>query len=231
MTTCALRKWSPSALSSVMPTAKGTPRRCAWAATNWNSSLSANSTTSITFSGHTTKSTLPGSISPVAPRCRAKTWAADVLIARVPCGPPPCTIATRVSPVAVPSASARGASTSQISSAAVRPATPCHWPLLVTPRLRANAGTTGDGPDNANPIWNTNHVSRIEPPTALTVANGPAACPIGKLARGTPPKGKQNLKASARVCAAGRPMTRQGPRGAIHAAVAWTPANMAAASK
>lgn len=71
----------------------------------------------------------------------------------------------------------------------------------------------------------------MTPPARTISANGPAACPMATLASGTPPNGKQNRNASASVCAAGRPITRHGPRGATHAATAWNPANIDAATK
>ncbi len=232
-TTWALMKWSPSGVSSVMPTANGAPMRFASAATSPSSRLPSNWRTSMTFSGHTTRSTEPGSIAAVAARWRCSTSSAEVSVAWVPCGPPPCTAATRsVSHVWWPlSLSAIIGKASHTTIATAKAITPCHSPRAVMPRLRASWGTTGDGPASANPTWNTNQVSSSAPPTLTIGANGPAAWPIARLASGTPPKGKQNLKASASVCAAGRPTTRHGPRGATQAATAWKPANIEAATR
>ena len=98
-----------------------------------------------------------------------------------------------------------------------------------SPRPRANAGApcgsrraTGRtrranawaGPATAKPIWNTNHVSRITPPTRTTPTRGPPTCDIPIVASGIPPNGNENRTASARAWAAGRPITRQAPIGA-----------------
>ena len=99
--TCALVKWSPA--SSVMPTAKGAPSRAASAATSASSGLVGEArSTSMTFSGQTTRSTGLGDRR-VAARWRSNTSRGSVSMARVPCGPPPCTKATvSESPVSWP---------------------------------------------------------------------------------------------------------------------------------
>ena len=54
-----------------------------------------------------------------------------------------------------------------------------------------------------------------------TPRNGPPTWDIPSDASGTPPNGNEKRNASASVCAAGRPITRHGPFGAISAATAW----------
>ena len=61
------------------------------------------------------------------------------------------------------------------------------------------------------PIWNTIHVSSTTPPTRATPSSGPPACEMPSVASGTPPNGKPRRIASTSVCAAGRPITRHRP--------------------
>jgi hypothetical protein len=142
-----------------MPTANGAPIRFASAAISWCSTLPSKVSTSITFSGHTTRSVLPGSMLDVAARWRSTTSRGSVWMARVPCGPPPCTIVTRiVRPASAPSGAT--AASTITTTAARNAAPPCRCGLA--PRRRTIAGTYGDGPASAKPIWNTNQVSRID---------------------------------------------------------------------
>ena len=107
ITTWALvkRRRPSTSTSSVSPTEIGTPSRAASAAICWAISDDSNVTTSIVFSGHSTRSRSgSGSIVAVASRCRSVTRIDGTSSAEVPCSPPPCTAATRnVSPVACPS--------------------------------------------------------------------------------------------------------------------------------
>ena len=107
---------------------------------------------------------------------------------------------------------------------------PCGAPDAPRWLRRANAGTAGDGPASANPIWSVTHVSNTAPPTRTMPTSGPALWLMARLASGTPPNGKQNRNASATVCAAGRPITRHTPVGAIIAASPWKAAKIAAAA-
>ena len=60
--------------------------------------------------------------------------------------------------------------------------------------------------------------------------SGPPAWLIPMLASGTPPNGQENRSASTRVCAAGRPITRQRPFGATSAASPWNVAKISVAT-
>ena len=88
-------------------------------------------------------------------------------------------------------------------------------------KRRANAGTPGAGPASAKPSWKISHVMRMTPPMRATPRNGPPTCEMPSEARGTPPNGNEKRSTSARVWAAGRPITRHGPSGAMTAATAW----------
>ena len=88
-------------------------------------------------------------------------------------------------------------------------------------KRRANDGIAGAGPASAKPSWKISQVMRMTPPMRATPRNGPPTCEMPSEASGTPPKGNEKRSASARVWAAGRPITRHGPSGAIRAATAW----------
>ena len=199
------------------PTAIGASSRSASTAIAANTSESAKVITSIVFSGHSTRSRSASSgIERVASRWRSVTSDDGTSNALVPCSPPPCTAAMlSVSPVGCPVGATNESTTT--TTTAAKPMTPCGDPEACGRIRRANAGT----PTSANPSCMMTQVMRMTPPIRATPRNGPPTWEIPIDASGTPPNGNENRSASASVWAAGRPITRHGPFGAISAATAW----------
>ena len=129
----------------------------------------------MTFSGQTTRSTEPGWMVRVASRWRSTTTRESESSARVPCGPPPCTIATRrrrrlrcprCRSGAIVDGDDHDDDRRQPEADGAMPLTPGRCGRDCVPA----AARTAMGPTSANPIWKTTHVSRITPPNRTTPA-------------------------------------------------------------
>ncbi len=192
----------PFSASSVTPTAKAAPRRLASPATASSAVLSLNCPTSITFSGHTTRSrSSPGESSCVASRCRSKTSRGFELMASTPCGPPPCTRAIRkFSPVSLP----RGAT----------PPSTCNntTTAIIDSALRRvrhpNSALFSHSKASAPPTSATHHDKPSGPTTRPTCARRVSATPSARLASGTPPNGQKCRNASTSASIVTRATTR-----------------------
>ena len=135
--------------------------------------------------------------------------------ALVPWRPPPCTAMTSsVRPVSLP----RGADHRQQGDRRRRGELPS--------ANQFGRWTSSSTAPRAKPICKTTHVIRITPPTRTMPASGPPTWLMPRLASGTPPNGNEKRTASTSVWAAGRPMTRQRPGGAISAATPWNEAKI-----
>ena len=140
-----------------------------------------------------------------------------MLIARVPCGPPPCTIATRSvagRAVSVP-VGAIAQTNHDARSHASKPIAPCHWPRRASGRDcvpfagrkatdRQGRTRSGTPPRSARSRRRSARRRRGGRRPGRSAASPAALRRTGSTSR----------NASASVCAAGRPITRHGPVGA-----------------
>ncbi len=106
------------------------------------------------------------------------------------------------------------------------------WGIAMATTTAAIATATPERAGRAStaPICRVTHVSSTTPPSAASPRNGPPTWLMPRLANGTPPNGKQNRMASARVNAAGRPTHAWRPRGATAQARPWKHPNIATAT-
>ena len=110
----------------------------------------------------------------LAVRCLANTSAGSVSSATVPCGPPPCTTATRRGATALP----EGATTPSMATAATKP--------IKEPPHAQRRRTSASMP---TPIAAMPSVNSTGPPSRAMGANGASACVSEAIDKGTPPNG------------------------------------------